>query len=200
MRLLALIFATLLLGACASQAPRPEPVISDWQQHQSALQNFNSWQLEGKLGYRDSRDGGSAWLNWQQSSDAFKLLLSGPFGTGATQILGNSHHAELQRSGKETLYSPSPAALTEQLFGWQWPVDELHFWIRGIPAPNTTQDVSSHNLDGTLSTLTQANWQLQFSGYQQVGPWILPGRIRGNSGEYSFTLIIKQWHLDMENH
>ncbi|TNF01393.1 MAG: outer membrane lipoprotein LolB [Gammaproteobacteria bacterium] len=200
MRLFVLILATLFLGACASQAPGPNPVVTDWQQHQSALQTLESWQLEGKLGYRDSRDGGSAWLNWQQTSNSFKLQLNGPFGAGATQILGDDQHAELHRSGKETIYSPSPAALTEQLFGWPWPVDELHYWIRGIPAPHTAQDVSSHNIDGTLATLSQANWQLQFSGYQQVGRWILPGRIRGHSGEYSFTLVIKQWYPNMENH
>lgn len=193
MRLPALLLMTLLLGACASHSPQPAPVVDDWQQHQAALQTLQTWQLEGKLGYRDSHDGGSAWVNWRQAEAAFKLQLNGPFGSGATHILGNDQHAEMQRSGKDTIYAPSPAALTEQLFGWQWPVEQLQYWIRGIPDPNTALDISSHNIDGTLATLSQANWQLQFSRYQQVGPWILPGRIRGSSGEYSFTLVIKHW-------
>jgi len=192
-RLFTLTMLTLMLCACAGHAPRPAPVVTDWERHRATLETLQSWQLEGKLGYRDSRDGGSAWLNWRQSERAFKLQLSGPFGTGATHILGDDHHAELQRGDEETLYAPSPAALTEQLFGWQWPVDELQYWIRGIPAPNTALDVSSYNANGTLATLTQSNWQLEFSSYRQVGDWILPGRIRGNSGEYRFTLVIKEW-------
>lgn len=193
MRLAALLLTLLALGGCALHSPQPAPAVTDWNQHQRQLEQLLSWQLEGKLGYRDSRDGGSAWVNWQQSDRSFKLQLNGPFGAGATHILGDDHAAELQRGGKETLYATSPAALTEQLFGWQWPVDQLQYWIRGIPAPNAPLDASGHNTDGTLATLNQAQWQLEFSRYQQVDRWILPGRIRGNSGEYSFTLVIKNW-------
>lgn len=193
MRLLSLILTLLLLGGCAMQSTQPTTIITDWDQHQQQLEQLQTWRLEGKLGYHDSRDGGSAWVNWQQSAENFKLQLNGPFGAGATHIIGDDHSAELQRSGKETIYAPSPAALTEQLFGWQWPVDQLQFWIRGIPAPNTPLVGSHHNPDGTLADLDQAHWQLEFSRYQQVDRWILPSRIRGNSGEYSFTLVIKSW-------
>ncbi|WP_461516794.1 lipoprotein insertase outer membrane protein LolB [Porticoccus sp.] len=193
MRLASLLLTMLTLGACALHSPQPAPTVTDWDQHQQQLQQLQSWRLEGKLGYRDSRDGGSAWVNWQQSAEHFKLQLNGPFGAGATHILGDNNYAELQRSGKETIYAPSPTALTEQLFGWQWPVDQLQFWVRGIPAPNTPLAESHHNPDGTLASLDQAQWQLEFSGYQQVEHWILPSRIRGNNGEYSFTLVIKNW-------
>lgn len=196
MRLPALMLAVFLLEACSVQTPQPGPTIADWEQHHQQLAQLSIWSMEGKLGYRDSRDGGSAWVNWQQSGVAFELQLHGPFGAGATQISGDADFAALQRGDRETIYAPSPAALTEQLFGWQWPVDQLQYWVKGIPAPNAPLDASSHNSDGTLATLDQANWQLTFSQYQQVGAWVLPGRIRGNSGEYSFTLVIKNWQPD----
>ena len=193
MRLL-LPWLILFLGACAWQNPQPPVSIANWQKHTEHLQQLDLWLLEGKLGYRDSRDGGSAWVNWRQSGTAFDVQLHGPFGSGATRILGDDNHAELQQSGEDTLTAESPAALTEQLFGWQWPVDQLQFWVRGIPSPHEPTVLRTHNAEGTLAALQQSNWQLEFTGYEQVGQWVLPSRIKGNSGEFSFTLIVKRWH------
>lgn len=184
----------MFLGACAWQSPQPPASIANWQKHTEHLQQLDSWLLEGKLGYRDKRDGGSAWINWQQSDTAFDVQLHGPFGSGATRILGDNSYAELQQSGEDTLTASSPASLTELLFGWQWPVDQLQFWVRGIPSPHTPITLRTHNTEGTLASLQQSSWQLDFAGYEQVDQWILPTRIKGSSGEVSFTLVIKRWH------
>jgi len=209
-----LIGACLLgiyLSACSFTSQKPNTGIDNWQQHVANLSKLDQWQLEGKLGYRDSNDGGSAWLNWHQNREDFNVTLNGPFGTGTTRITGTQQHAQLQRAGHDPITASSPAALTEQLFGWQWPVEQLQFWARGIPAPNTPQQTVNHNLDGTLAVLEQSNWTLKFSNYQTIthdqqnindpkttqGPssndWILPGKIKGQKGEYHFTLIIKSW-------
>lgn len=193
MRLL-LPWLIIFVGGCAGQSPQLPATIANWQKHTQHLQELDLWLLEGKLGYRDSRDGGSAWVNWQQSGTTFNVQLHGPFGTGATRILGDNNHAELQQSGRDTRMATSPAALTEQLFGWQWPVDQLQFWVRGIPSPHEPTTLRAHNAEGTLATLQQSNWQLEFTGYEQVDQWILPTRINGSSGEFSFTLVIKRWH------
>lgn len=187
------------LSACSFTTQKPNTGIPNWQQHVANLSELEQWQLEGKLGYRDSNGGGSAWLNWRQNQHDFNVTLNGPFGAGTTRITGTQQHAQLQRAGHDPITASSPAALTEQLFGWQWPVEQLQFWARGIPAPNIAQQTSSHNLDGTLAALEQSNWTLQFSNYQKItsGPedrdWILPGKIKGQKGEYRFTLIIKNW-------
>lgn len=184
----------MFLGACAWQSPQPPASIANWQKHTEHLQQLDSWLLEGKLGYRDNRDGGSAWINWQQSDTTFDVQLHGPFGSGATRILGDNNYAELQQSGEDTLTASSPASLTELLFGWQWPVDQLQFWVRGIPSPHTPITLRTHNTEGTLASLQQSSWQLDFAGYEQVDQWVLPTRIKGSSGKISFTLVIKRWH------
>lgn len=191
---LRLLLLIMLLGGCAGQTPQPPATVANWQEHTQHLQQLDHWLLEGKLGYRDSRDGGSAWVNWQQSGTTFDVQLHGPFGSGATRILGDDNHAELQQSGEDTLTAASPAALTVQLFGWQWPVDQLQFWVRGIPSPHEPTALRTHNAEGTLAALQQSGWQLAFTGYEQVDQWVLPTRIKGNSGEFNFTLVIKRWY------
>ena len=205
------ILISAYLSACSFIVQKPDTDISNWEQHVTNLKQLNQWQLEGKLGYRDSNDGGSAWLNWHQNQQDFNVTLNGPFGTGTTQIIGTRQYAQLKRAGHEPITASSPAALTEQLFGWQWPVEQLQFWAMGIPAPNTPQQTAVHNENGTLAVLKQSNWTLEFSNYQTItnalkttgnrnkanSPnevnWILPGKIKGQKGEYRFTLIIKNW-------
>lgn len=208
-QILAILLGTCLLGSflssCSFTTQKPDIGISNWEQHVTNLKQLNQWQLEGKLGYRDSKDGGSAWVSWHQNQYDFNVTLNGPFGAGTTRITGTQQSAELQRAGHDPITAPSPTALTERLFGWQWPVEQLQFWAKGIPAPNIPQKTSSHNLDGTLSVLKQSDWTLQFSNYQNIvndqkttndlknRGWILPGKIKGQKGEYHFTLIIKNW-------
>ncbi len=194
-----IILVGTYLSACSFTSQKPNTGITNWQQHVANLDELDQWQLEGKLGYKDSKDGGSAWLSWHQNHHYFNVTLNGPFGTGTTRITGTPQSAQLQRAGHPPISAPSPAALTEQLFGWQWPVEQLQFWAKGIPAPNTPQQAVNHNLDGTLAILEQSNWTLQFSNYQKIanghpkGGWILPGKIKGQKGDYYFTLIIKNW-------
>lgn len=194
MRLTILLLLAAIISGCTSTPQEPPPEISSWSQYVSQQEQLNQWQLEGKLGYRDSKDGGSAWLNWTQHQQSFEVSLSGPFGTGATQITGSHKYARLQRSGNEDITANSPTELTEVLFGWQWPVEQLQYWVRGIPFPLAPETARDHYPDGSLKMLEQSNWVLQFSNYQQTGPWILPGKIKGQNGDYRFTLVIKSWN------
>ena len=194
MRLIILLLLVILVSACTTTL-QPTPTVSNWEQHVSQLEQLDRWLLEGKLGYRDGKDGGSAWVNWSQNSSSFEVKLNGPFGAGATRIVGNNNYAELQRANHENISAKSAAALTEILFGWPWPVEQLQYWVRGIPAPMISKNNIRHNLDGTLAQLEQSNWTLQFSRYQKIGHWVLPGKVKGQNGDYQFTLVIKNWQL-----
>jgi outer membrane lipoprotein LolB len=194
MRLTILLLLAIFVSGCTSTLQKSPPVIPNWSQHVSQLGQLDQWTLEGKLGYQDSKDGGSAWLNWEQHQQTFDVSLTGPFGAGATQITGSNQYAQLQRAGHDNITARSPAELTELLFGWQWPVEQLQYWVRGSPFPLTPETARHHNPDGTLKILEQSNWTLQFSNYHKIGPWILPSKIKGQNGDYRFTLVIKNWN------
>jgi outer membrane lipoprotein LolB len=186
------ILLSLLLTGCPSTPIKHAP-INNWDlfNHQQRL--LTQWHLAAKLGYQSPNDSGSAWLEWHQQQRHFDIHLSGPFGAGATRLKGNPEYVVMSQPGKEQLIAASSAELTQYLLGLPLPVEALTYWVRGIPSPTLQVNDRSINQDGTLATLSQDNWQLEFSRYAQYGDWILPGKLSGKNGELSFKLIIKEW-------
>ena len=194
-RLVLLIACLAVIGGCTTQVPKPEPV--EWTTHQQQVSQLQQWQLKGKMGYRQSGDGGSAWIDWQQHINSFDMRLSGPFGAGTTHIHSNQQLTRLEQSGEQPIAANTATELTEYLFGWQWPVEDLHYWVRGIPSPLSPIGGQSRNESQLLASLEQSGWRLEFSRYRTEGNWTLPGKIRGHllsdNGDTSFTLVIKSW-------
>jgi|TARA_B110000503_G_scaffold53778_1_gene86354 outer membrane lipoprotein LolB len=187
------LLLTILVSSCAINKDHSLLNIISWEQHLNKIAQLDHWILQGKIGYRDSKEGGTAWISWDQQGDDFDVRLSGPLGVGATRITGNEYYAQLQRGARQPDTAKSAEELTELLFGWRWPVKQLRFWVRGIAAPSSSKMASSYNRDGTLNSLKQSGWTLQFFDYQEIEDWKLPGNIQGNKGAYQFNLKIKKW-------
>jgi len=187
----------LLISACAplpkqtdATTHRPPP---SWLAHQTAMQALDSWQLKGKLAYRNEEDSGSAWFDWSQHDDRFTIYLSGPFGVGTVKISGNAETITLSQPGEADISAHSSKALTQRLFGWQLPVEQMRAWVKGLPANSSTKVIKTFNQQGLLNTLQEDGWQLNISRYKDGPRGQLPGKIKGRSDKLSFTLLLKDW-------
>ncbi|MEW5248133.1 lipoprotein insertase outer membrane protein LolB [Microbulbifer discodermiae] len=194
---------TLVLTACAGnqpQQPQPQP---EQQPRETpgtetpSVAQLHQWTIIGKLGVRSPRDNGSANLTWkQQSAPNYHIHLSGPLGAGATVISGSPAGVSLQRGNEPAMHARDPAQLTLQTLGWPLPVGEMFYWVRGLAAPGSKAD-EQRNSQGQLLSLHQAGWRLIFSGYQAIGAYSLPTRIKAETnqaaGPVSVTLVIKEW-------
>lgn len=156
-----------------------------------SLALLQEWQLKGKIGVRTRDDGGSAYLDWSQSLDSFYIVLSGPLGQGTTIVSGNPTGARLEQSDG-VFIAESPDQLVLDHTGWEIPINHLLYWVKGMPAPGT-EPALSHNALGTLATLQQDDWTLQFDQYSPELGTLLPHKIRIQKGELKVTLIIKAW-------
>lgn len=154
---------------------------------------INSWQLKGKLAYRNDSDSGSAWFDWSQHGDKFTIYLSGPFGVGTVKISGNAQAITLSQPGETDISSHSSSALTQRLFGWQLPVEQMRSWVRGIPASSSSDVIKTFSEEGLLDSLQEDDWQLTISRYQGGPRGQLPGKIKGRSNKLAFTLLLKEW-------
>lgn len=171
----------------------------NWVEHVRQLSLMQEWQIRGKIGVRTEDDGGSAYLDWSQSFDSFYILLSGPFGQGSTIISGNPTGARLENT-EGTWLSESPEKLVQEHTGWQIPIQHLLYWVKGIPAPRGEAQTTFNPL-GTLSTLEQDGWSLQFDRYGNAMGALLPQRIKIHKDNLKVTLIIKEWiPLESNNH
>lgn len=179
-----------LLSACSSFLPQGG---QDGLQRQ--LADVTHWQVRGKLAVTTAQDSHSGYLNWQQQNDAYDLFISGPFGASASRLQGDQQFAQLSLPGQEApLRAPTAEQLMQTHLGWNFPVSDIRYWVKGQPSPKSSAK-SQFNDHGLLSELHQHGWQVRYSRYQRVGDYWLPGLIRMEGHGFRFTFAIKDWEL-----
>lgn len=198
-RWLVLLAAILITQGCAwlqPGTPPPADTQVNWLEHVRTLTLLKEWQIKGKIGVRTTNDGGSAYVDWTQSFDSFYIVLNGPLGQGTTIVTGNPSGARLEQSDG-TWIAESPDQLVQEHTGWEIPINDLLYWIKGLPAPGEEAQMT-HNALGTLATLEQNGWSLQFDQYAVSLGTLLPQRIRISKGELRVVVVVKSW-LALEN-
>ena len=193
--LLAPTLAVLLAG-CAGLASQETVVgpgnAQDWKTHKAQISEIDGWQINGKIGIRAPRDSGSGTLFWLQRQDYFDIRLSGPLGRGATRLTGRPDAVALEVAGQGRFEAESPEALVESQLGWQLPVSNLLWWIRGLPAPDSRSRVELDG-NGRLAHLQQDGWDVQYLDYSDENGFALPSRIKLAGRDLQITLVVKDW-------
>lgn len=193
--LLAPTLAVLLAGCAglASQETVEGPGnAQDWKTHKAQISEIDGWQINGKIGIRAPRDSGSGTLFWLQRQDYFDIRLSGPLGRGATRLTGRPDAVSLEVAGQGRFEAESPEALVESQLGWQLPVSNLLWWIRGLPAPDSRSHVELDG-NGRLAHLQQDGWDVQYLDYSDENGFALPSRIKLAGRDLQITLVVKDW-------
>lgn len=196
MRNLLLPLFALLLAGCAGLGPQESVEGSGnaegWKTHKARISHIDGWQISGKIGIRAPQDSGSGTLFWLQRQDYFDIRLSGPLGRGATRLTGRPDAVTLEVAGQGRFEAQSPEALVESQLGWQLPVSNLLWWVRGLPAPDSRSRVTLDS-NGRLATLQQDEWNVQYLGYEEENGLTLPSRIKLEGRDLQITLVIKDW-------
>ena len=197
MRLGAGMALALLLGACAGQKLRPVAADAESLRRQTereqALRAHPAWQLQGRIGVSDGRDGGSGTLDWRQQGDAFRFSVHAPV-TGKTWVLsGDTTQARLEGLREQALESANATTLLERELGWQVPVTELVDWVRGMRAPGSAR--VEFRPDGLPARIEQAGWTVEFPAYDTAFSTPLPSRVFASKGAYKVRLAIREWTL-----
>ncbi|WP_029653037.1 lipoprotein insertase outer membrane protein LolB [Marinobacter daepoensis] len=198
-------FATLLTTALAGCTtiqlePLPDGMTNqppaDWAQRSQSLSRFNQWQLSGKLAVKQPSDSGTAVINqWRQQGERYDLSLSSSFlGMGTTRLKGVPGFIELTLANGDTYRSSEPESLVAAATGWNLPIDNLTWWIRGLPAPDgdfrLLFDETNH-----LAILKQNGWEIRYDRWQgfvdDLPP--LPARITALKDDKRVRVVISNW-------
>ena len=186
----------LLLAGCAGLGPQESVEGSgsaeDWNAHKAQISTIDGWQISGKIGIQAPQDSGSGTLFWLQRQDYFDIRLSGPLGRGATRLTGRPEAVALEVAGQGRFEAESPEALVESQLGWQLPVSNLLWWVRGVPAPDSRSRVQL-NADGRLARLQQDGWDVEYLSYTDEDGFSLPSRIKLAGRDLKITLVVKDW-------
>ena len=171
---LVLAWLSAVLLGCGTTAPA---VIenTDWVAHRQQMEALDSWQLQGRVNVRYDNESHTPRIRWMQQSLEYHIRLWGTFNAGNTTIIGRPGFVILEQ-GNQTRRAASAEDLILQQLGYELPVSNLNYWIKGLPVPalESTQEFNELNL---LSTLVQDGWTIHYSDYRQYQQLSLPGEI-----------------------
>ena len=183
--------ALTLVGCCALAAcattRAPTPTV-EWLARVRELQNAGDWQLDGRAAVALGTQGWQATLNWRQAQTIAEVHLSGPFGIGAMVLKQTPEGLSLNGA------PPSDAVLSQvqEKLGFDPPIENLHYWLLGVPDPGSTYDVSRNEQDRAKS-LNQAGWSIAYDRYMPVGGDLLPARLVLVRDAVRVRIVIDRW-------
>lgn len=187
---------SLFLSACVNKLPLKSV---EFKAHQAALMPITQWKMTGKLGIKTPTESGSANIQWQQESAAYQIQLHGPLGQKSIVIIGDLQEVTLKEKGKPIIKARSPEALIKKSTGWNLPLTQLNYWVRGLPAPKTKIKQITPNATGLIAQLEQSGWVIDYLSYHQIQYQnqliYLPKKIVATHGDIRLTLVIREWTL-----
>lgn len=184
---------TFLLSACQTM---PTTQI-DVQDQQDMIRRIPSWQAEGKIALQMGDDRQSAAFDWQQQRANYVIHLYGPFGQGTTWLRRTSKGVSLENAEIGRRHASDAEQLMQDSFGWQVPVSNLQYWIRGLIAPKPPADETVLDEIGLISQLDQEGWHVTYVKYGTYNGWQLPTKLTAERESIKVTIVVKNWQISM---
>jgi outer membrane lipoprotein LolB len=178
----------VLLAGCKTPQVRPTVPLSPWSERVAALAHARTWQLDGRAAAALGQQGWQASLDWRQSGDSSELHLAGPLGIGAL-VLDMSPDG-LALNGAPP--SPATAAQLEARLGFALPLENLRFWLLGIPNPDAPFELTRNALD-RAQHLSQAGWSIDYDQYRPQDGDQLPARIVLSRPGARVRIAVDRW-------
>jgi outer membrane lipoprotein LolB len=176
----------------ASRLPGSEPE----QQPRNSAEQLLSWRFDGRIAVQRGDEGWSATIRWTQDGDRFQLRLVAPLGRGTYQLVGDQNSVRLVTPEGDTFSAADPESLMQTHLGWQLPLPDARFWVRGLPAPAPEPDQLTLDERGRLRDMAQDGWRVSVLRYVEAGGFELPAKLFLNYGDVKVRLVITAWTTD----
>lgn len=173
-----MLAAALAAAGCAPRALVDDGL--DYAQRHARLAAMTHWEIDGRVAIDTGERAFQGRFQWRQSGGHMTLTVRGPFGAGGVRIAGTLRDLTIAARG-ETRQLTDPEQQLSQLLGWWLPVGSLDSWLRGIPDGAYPAKISRGRY-GTLTSLTQRRWRLDFSDYMLASGALMPGKIAMSHG------------------
>lgn len=193
------IFVLFSLTACTiptkpiNQA-LPTHIQTPLIEHKAKISALTHWRISGAMAAKNKRKGFAASLDWQQNGlNQYQIRLFGPLGNGAV-FVEKSKGIITYTDGPKKLTSTNADNLLQKEMGVPLPVNNLYYWVRGLPAPGAVQ-WSTHDEHNRLTTLKQDGYTIDYLSYKSTNGYDLPNKIRLQGNNILIKLVIKKWKI-----
>jgi outer membrane lipoprotein LolB len=186
-----LLFVALgTLSACAHAPPAADGL--DAAERRARLAALPGWDMRGRIAIDTGERAYQARFRWLQETDSLMLNVRGLFGAGSFEIDGNDEALTLRARG-ETWSLVDPEAELSARFGWWLPVASLAAWLVGLP-DDAYEAREKAGDNGTLTTLEQRFWTIEFADYELGEGLLLPRTIDMHHGPLRLRLTVDAWN------
>ncbi|MDF3055604.1 MAG: lolB [Gammaproteobacteria bacterium] len=193
----ALFFLCLIIAGCASVPPKSITTSQKavpWETRKAQLEDIQTWNVKGSVSIQYQQKTDIASLSWQQRGQQhYNIVLSGPLNIGRVEITGTPETVTFKQGDKFASANTPETLMTEQL-GWQIPVSNLYYWLRGLPAQGS-EPIIQFDTTGDISQLAQQGWLVEYAEYMNVGEVSLPRKVYLSHPTLKVRLVIRQWIL-----
>ncbi len=191
---LILTLLSFFIVACstlpATNAPLNQTLT--WPERQAALQQIQSWHINGLISVRNNQQQQSANVIWKQNGQDYTISIWGPLGFGGLILEGQPGFVRLTEDNGQKLTASTPEELMSKTSHWILPVSNLYFWIRGIPAPHTPAQLQFDQYHH-LQILNQQDWKIFYQRYTGVQDIDLPSVIILSHPPLLIKIVMSQW-------
>lgn len=178
----AALLTALALSGCAGLFPSPPPVSTTGPTQ--ALPSH--WAVAGRLAVKASGKGSYANFDWKRQNGVDTFDITTPLGQTVARLARDASGVHLTTRG-ETHRAGSAEQLTQTLLGWPLPLDNLPYWLAGMPAPGVASEAG---VDG----FAQQGWRIELADFQDTPYGRRPGRVQLSRPDLELRFAMHQWH------
>lgn len=198
--------ATMLLSACSSVLNAPieikQPTVQishndpEWQQHLAKLQKINTYHTNGQFGYISPDERFSSYFEWRyQTPTNFNLTMSSNLSSKSLKFQRNAQGMTITDNKGLTRTEHNIDALMKEIVGVSFPIDQLVYWIKGQPTPNSHYIINEKRRLAQFNySLGETSWKVSFVEYHENLTPALPKLISLENGTQTLKIRIDQWN------
>ncbi len=193
--IIALLFTFITLSGCSLLSVKDiaEPNDPSWIAHKKQLLVLDQWDVNGRFAAQGEDDSWSGHFHWQNNANEYTITLSAPLNGGSLRLNGDDTQAILTLEDKRSFTAKNANSLLSKYTGLKLPVNELKYWLRGLPAPSHSIKDISVNPNGSLASLLQNNWRIEFKRYKIVESVALPDKLFLSNHDFDVRLVMQRW-------
>jgi outer membrane lipoprotein LolB len=188
--------AALLLASGCRTLPTGAPVgpgaDAPWPEQRAALEKLDRYALNGRVAVAANGQGFSASLRYQQRASHSNLALDGPLGIGGLRVEIEGEDIEIATSRGEKLDGQAARDELERRLGFQLPLDELRWWLLGIPAPGEAS-VNQDSGSGEIRDFSQGGWRVSINSRAPGLGFSMPQRLTAEREGARLKLFVQGW-------
>jgi outer membrane lipoprotein LolB len=192
---LAALALLAMLAGCRTRPPVAVPgpgAGAPWAEQRAALEGLERYSLSGRVAVAANGQGFSASLRYQQQPKRADLALDGPLGIGGLRVELADHEIAVTTSRGQQLDGVAARAELERRLGFELPLDELRWWLLGLPAPGKA-DVDAAADSGEIRGFVQNGWHVSINSRAPALGFALPQRLTAERGGARLKLLVESW-------